>query len=156
MKFKNKTEPLRMPAADFHAPGFTLIELLVALALMAVLIPVIVQGLRLATLAGEVSQRKALAVRIAERVLNEAIVNGQTQSAQRGDERAGDYQFHWTLKDEPWDQLGGLSALNTPNGVNTTVVNQNIIHQLSVDVTFPAQGRNLSVHLSTLYNTAPQ
>jgi len=55
---------------------------LVALAFMAIVIPVVLQGLRIASLAGEVSQRKALAARIAERVLNEAIVTGQFATTQ--------------------------------------------------------------------------
>lgn len=135
--------------------GFTLIELLVALALMAVMIPVLLHGLRIATLAGEVSQRKSLAVRVADRVLSEAIISGQAQSGQSGDENVGGFNFHWTTKDEPWTQLGGLSTLNAPNGVNQGVVNQNLIHQLSVDVNYLAQGQNFTVHLSTLYNTTP-
>ena len=145
-----------MSAASFHPPGFTLVELLVAMALMAVLIPVIVQGLRVATLAGEVSQRKALAVRIAERVLNETILTGQSQSATAGNESAGPYQFHWTIKNEPWSQLSGLAMLTTSNGINQAVVNQNNIHELSVDVTYAAQNRNFSVHLSTIINVAQQ
>jgi prepilin-type N-terminal cleavage/methylation domain-containing protein len=136
--------------------GFTLVELLVAIALIAVIVPVIYQGLRIATLAGEVSQRKALAARIGERVLNEAIVNGQTQSATSGNESAGPYQFHWTLKDEPWDQLGNLQFSSYPNAVNQSAVSQSVIHQLSVDVTYAAQGRSFSVHLSTLANISQQ
>ena len=138
-----------------RARAFTLVELLVALTLMAVLIPVLLQGLRVATLAAEVSQRKSLAVRIADRVLNNAIISGQAQSGQSGEENVGGLNFHWTVKDEPWSELGGLTTLNAPNGVNQGVVNQNLIHQLSVDVTFPAQSQNFSVHLSTLYNTTP-
>ncbi len=121
---------------------------------MAVLIPVIVQGLRAATLAGEVSERKAFAVRIAERVLNETIVNGQTLTANNGSESVGPYQFRWTVKNEPWTQLTGLVANSYANGVNQGVVNESTIHQLSVDVIYSAQGRDFSVHLSTLINTA--
>jgi prepilin-type N-terminal cleavage/methylation domain-containing protein len=136
--------------------AFTLVELLVALALMAVIIPVIYQALNVATLAGEVSQRKAMAARIAERILNETIVTGQAQSAQSGVERSGPYDFRWVVKDEPWTQLGGLTSLNSPNGVNSSGLSQNNIHQLSVDVTYTAQSRDFSVHLSTLVNITAQ
>src|SRR5436190_13357159 len=51
--------------------AFTLAEVLAALAFMAIVIPVAVNGLRVANLAGQVGQRKAVAARIAERVLNE-------------------------------------------------------------------------------------
>ncbi len=141
-----------MPAAK--TTGFTLIELLVALALMAVIVPVIYKGLQVATLAGEVSQRKALAARIAERVLNETIVNGQTQTATSGTEQTGPYQFRWTVKNEPWTQLGGLQAGTVANGVDQGVVNENVIHQLSVNVSYGAQGRDYSVKLTTLINTS--
>lgn len=136
------------------ARGFTLVEVLVALMLMAVVIPVTVQGLRLATLAGEVSQRKAIAAHIGERVLNEAIVTGQSQSAQSGTEKAGPYEFRWTIHNEAWSPPATSSSLNSPNGVNQNVVNANTIQQLSVEVKFAAQGKDHSVRLATLVNTA--
>ena len=139
--------------------AFTLIELLVAIALVAMITPIIVEGMRLATLAGEVSERKALAARIADRVLNDAIITGNGQplsAAQSGDEQVGDFKFHWQMKDAPWDQLGLLANVSTANGINQSVVNQNTIHELSVDVSYTAQGKNLTVHLSTLYNTSTQ
>jgi hypothetical protein len=49
-----------------------------------------------------------------------------------------------------------VPVLNSPNGINQGVVNQNNIHELSVDVTFPAQGRDYAVHLSTLVNISQQ
>jgi type II secretion system protein I len=142
-----------------HAPkrarrGFTLAEVLVALAFMAIVIPVVLQGLRIASLAGEVSQRKALAARIAERVLNEAIVTGQFASTQSGTEQSGGYQYQWSTKSEPWNSIATVLTVNNPNGINQSVVNQNNIHELSVDVTFAAQGKNYSVHLSTLVNVS--
>lgn len=126
-------------------------ELLVALALMALIVPVAVEALHIATLAGEVSQRKALAARIADRVLNDAIVNGQTQSALSGDESANGYQFHYTLKDQPWDQLTGVPVTTAANGISQSV-NSTVIHQLSADVTFTVQGKSFDVQVSTLVN----
>src|SRR5689334_15182452 len=74
--------------------GFTLAEVLAALALMAIVIPVAVHGMRVASLAGVVAQRKALAARIGERLLNETVVTRQwNQSVQNGTEQAGPYQF---------------------------------------------------------------
>jgi type II secretion system protein I len=152
---KLKVETISMASGSFAA-GFTLIELLVAMALMAVIIPIAVEGLRIATLAGEVSQRKELAARIADKVLNEAIVSGQNQFSSSGDEQSAGYQFHWTMKNQPWDQLSGLATMSNPTGVNQGVVNQNLIHEVSVDVTFAAQGRSFGVHLGTLVNTSQQ
>jgi type II secretory pathway pseudopilin PulG len=131
--------------------------MLVALALMAIVIPVVIQALRIASLSGEVSQRKALAARVAERVLNEAVLTSQgNQSGQKGTEHVGPFQFQWTLRDEPWNPLTTVQTVNTAGGINHGVVNANNIHQLSVDVTFPAQSQSFAVHLSTLVNVAQQ
>lgn len=134
--------------------AFTLAEVLAALALMAIVIPVAVHAFRIASLAGEVSQRKAIAARLGERLLNETIFGGSTSVAQQnGVEMVGPYEFHYAVKDEPWAALASAPVLNSPNGVNQSVVNQSTIHQLSADVSFNAQDKSFSVHLSTLYNT---
>ena len=117
---------------------------------MAVVVPVAVQGLHIAALAGEVSQRKAQAMRIAEKVLNETIVTGQWNSefaraapSRRGRSNTG------AVRNEPWSALAGIAAMNTSNGVNQGVVNGTTLHQLTVDVSFPAQSQTYAVHLST-------
>jgi prepilin-type N-terminal cleavage/methylation domain-containing protein len=148
---------MKMPGANSRRAGFTLAEVLAALALMAIVIPVAIHGLRVAGLAGAVAQRKALAARIGERLLNETVVNRQwNQSVQNGTEQAGPYQFRWTIRNDPWNQLALNQTVGGQNGVNQGVVNQNTIHQLSVDVAFAAQGRDFSVHLSTLIDTSQQ
>ena len=154
MTFKVKTPR----AGAKHRPaGFTLVEILVAMSLMALVVPIVTQGLKLAALAGEVSQRKALAMRIAERVLNETIVTGQwNQTGQGGNEVSGVVSYHWVIRNEPWSVLTSQVNLSTPNGVNVGVVNPNTLHLLSVDVSFPAQGRNFAVHLSTVVDVTKQ
>jgi type II secretion system protein I len=154
MEFKIKTPRLR--AASRRA-GFTLVEVLVALGLIAVVTPVVVRGLSLASLAGELAQRKALAMRVAERVLNETIITGQWNAAgQTGTEQAGAIPLRWTIRNEPWSALGNITAVNTANGVNQGFVNANNLHLLSVDVSFLAQGQTYSVHLSTVIDITKQ
>lgn len=114
--------------------GFTLVEVLAAMLFLAIVIPVAVAGLRTAGLAGEVSTRKAAACRIAERVLNESIVTGQTQkSALSGTVHEGALDFRWTMNIES----AGLEEMKLA----------------TVDVTFPAQGKDYDVQLSTLVNS---
>ena len=92
--------------------GFTLVEVLASLVFMAIVIPTAVQGLRVASLAGEVGQRKAVAARIGDRVLNEMIVMRQWQnSAAGGVIQEGPVQYRWRVQTEPWNQQTSRSPL---------------------------------------------
>lgn len=98
---------------------------------MAIVIPVAVGGLRIASLAGQVGVRKAVAGRIADRMLNEMIVTGQTQkSAQSGTVAEGPTEYRWTMN-------------LVSSGLDT-------MRLATVQVTFPAQGKDYDVSLSTL------
>jgi prepilin-type N-terminal cleavage/methylation domain-containing protein len=148
MKFRTKIKT-RLPVdrTRTRAAGFTLAEVLAALAVMAIVIPVAIHGLQVANLAGVVAQRKALAVRVGERVLTEAVVARQwNQPVQSGTEQQGPYQFNWTMHNDAWNQ----------NVVSPSAINLSALHQLSVEVTFAAQNKNYSVRLSTLVNTLQQ
>ncbi|HUJ72458.1 MAG TPA: type II secretion system protein [Verrucomicrobiae bacterium] len=113
--------------------GFTLAETLAALLFMAIVIPVAIDALRIASTAGEVAQRKAEAARVAERVLNESVVtaNGDMPT-QNGVIQEGGHDFQWTLHSALWPS--------------------DSMQLLTVDVTFPASGRKYSMRLSTLVN----
>ena len=98
---------------------------------MAIVIPVVVEALHVASQAGEVAQRKSEAARVAERILNESIVTTNwDQSSQSGTVEDGQRQFDWTLQNEPW--------------------NQDPIRLLTVQVKYTVQGKDYSVQLSTL------
>ena len=130
-----KLGPTSSCARAAKAHGFTLAEVLAALMFRAIVIPVAVQGMRLANLAGQVGQRKAAAGRIAERVLNELLVTGEYQkSAPHGVEEEGPFQFQWQVRLEPWS-VGALQLL-------------------SVEVTFQVQGQDYDVNLSTLVDAS--
>jgi type II secretory pathway pseudopilin PulG len=112
-------------------PAFTLVEVLAALMFMAIVIPVAVGALRIAGLSGEVAARKAEAARVADRVLNEAIVTGTwNQSMQGGTITENGREFRWTLRSE--------------------ARTEDAMQLVTAEVTFSAQGRDYSVHLSTL------
>src|SRR5882762_3454795 len=103
MKF---TPTHRRPArGNRRRAGFTLVEVLAALLFMAIVIPVAVEGLRIANLAGQVAQRKSVAARVAERLLNEIVVTSQgSQSTQSGTVQEGPYQYRWQMRNEAWEQ----------------------------------------------------
>ena len=119
--------------------GFTLAEVLAALMFMAIVIPAAIEGLRIASLAGTVAVRKAEAARVAQRLLTESLVTTNwNQSAQSGTLTEGLRQFSWTMRNDPWNQ--------DPS--------QNVMRQLSVEVTFTAQNKPCSVRMSTLVDSS--
>jgi hypothetical protein len=94
-----------------------------------------VEGLRVANLAGQVGQRKAVAARIAERVLDELFVTGQLRStASRGVIQEGAQRYEWNMKSESWP----IDAMRV----------------VTVQVTFPVQGRDYDVRLCTLVDNS--
>lgn len=116
---------------DAKRAGFTLVELLAALAFMAIVLPVVMQALGIANRAGQVAQRKAIAARIADRVLNEYVANGQqNRGLQRGTVEEGPYQFNWNISIENW--------------------REDNMRLVTADVTYVVQGKDYSVEMSTL------
>lgn len=111
--------------------GFTLAEVLAALAFLAIVIPVAVGGLRVASLAGQVSQRKAIAARIGQKALNEWRVSNQGGAGlPRGTVYQDNSEYEWSLKSESW--IEGTMRLVT------------------VTVVYQVQGQDYDVRLSTL------
>ena len=115
--------------------GFTLAEVLAALLLMAIIVPVALQGVQIASRAGILGQRKAAAMRVAERVLNELIAtDGLTQSTGSGTAAEGDQTYAWTMQTETWPE----DAMNV----------------VTVRVVFNVQGNDYNVSLSSIYDPA--
>src|SRR5256885_76141 len=96
MKFRPTLSGTR--CAKRACAGFTLAEALAALAFMAIVIPVAVQGLKVANLSGQVAERKGEAMRVAERVLNETMITTNwAKSLQSGTIEAENRQYRWQL-----------------------------------------------------------
>jgi hypothetical protein len=107
---------------------------------MSIVIPVALQGLRVASTAGEVGQRKMVAARIGNKVLNELKVTSQLQNTgQSGVAQDHGLSYRWTIKNQSWteDSLSQMSVA-------------------TVTVSFQVQGRNYDVHLSTLVASQQQ
>jgi type II secretory pathway pseudopilin PulG len=119
------------------ARGFTLAEVLTALAFTAIVIPVAVYGVRVANTVGQVAERKSVAVRVADRVLNELVVTGDwKQSAQSGSVEEGVHTYRWQLRTESWGKDG--------------------MRQLSLVVTYQVQGQDYEVRIATLLDTTQE
>ncbi len=120
-------------ATRFHpdAAGFTLAEALAAMLFLAIVVPVSLQALRVASATGQVAVRKAEAVRVAERVLNEALVTGTwNRSSQNGTVSENGREYRWTLRNDPWHDV--------------------TMRELTVEVRYFTQEREQTICLSTL------
>jgi type II secretion system protein I len=129
MSFKPTTR--RLSAGSRREAGFTLAEALAALAFLAIVIPVAVQALQVASLAGQVAERKSVAARVADRLLNEQLVTGQwKQSAASGQVEEGTREFRWDLQSQSWEK--------------------DSLRLLTMRVSYQVQGKDYDVQLSTL------
>ncbi len=116
-----------------RSSAFTLAEVLAALMFMAIVIPVAVEALHIASVSGEVAVRKAEAARIADKVLTESVVTTNWNQSTTGTTMQNGHEFHWTLSNATWPADPAMQLL-------------------TAEVAFTAQGRDYSVHLSTLAN----
>ncbi len=106
-----------------------MVEVLAALLFLAIVIPVSLQALHVASQFGEIAARKAEAARVADRVLNEAAVTGSS-GGQNGTAAENGHPYRWTLRNDVWT----VAAMQV----------------LTVEVTYAARGRDYAVRLSTL------
>ncbi len=112
--------------------AFTLIEVLAALLLLAIVIPVALEALHTASLAGDVAARKGEAARVADMVLNQSLISTNwNMGTQTGTLNDGGRQFEWTLDSQSWPTDSAMQLL-------------------TAQVQFSVLGRNYSVQLSTL------
>lgn len=111
--------------------GFTLAEVLAAMFFLAIVIPVVAQGMALANRAGVMAERSREAAQLADRVLTEMTVTGDWQLGEQEGDFEPDYPgYRWELTVDAWP----LDVMN----------------ELTVKVTFQVQGEDSSISLSTL------
>ena len=118
-------------AARRGCQAFTLAESMAALLFLAIVIPVSIEVLHTAGLAGEVAARKGGAARVAERILNESLVTGTWSGAQRGTATEGVLDYEWSRSSQSWPSDAAMQLV-------------------TVEVKYTAQGKNYSVKLNTL------
>jgi hypothetical protein len=138
--------------------AFTLAEVLAALAFMAIVIPVTVQALRVASFAGQVGDRRAAAARVAERVLNETVVTGAVgNGAQNGTIQEGTRSFRWTVTTEAWNPSSGRTGTTTGStsfSSTSSSSSSGTLNLVTVRVAFDVQGEEHDFLLSTLLDTS--
>ena len=106
-------------------------EVLAAMVFMAILIPVIGEGVTIANRAAMVARGKALAVELGDSLLNEMIVTDEWRQQARTGGFGDDYPgVRWEFNADGWE-------LDTMQSLNLLVL-------------YEVQGREYSVRLTTL------
>ena len=104
---------------------------------MAIVIPVVLQGISIANRAGVGAERKEIAVQLAANMLNQLSISNFWQTAQTSGTFEQDYPgYAWSMQQQAW-----------PDGA---------MQQLTLEVTYPLQGRIFAVELSTLVDDSVQ
>lgn len=140
---------MRLSSRSTHHPGanansrtqaaFTLAEVLAALVFMAIVIPVAIEGLHIAGRVGQSAERRAVAARIGQQVLGEIVATSTSgQASQNGTVREGVIDYRWQARNQPWTR-------------NTVTM-----QQITVEITYPVQGQDCEVRLTTLVGTSTQ
>jgi type II secretory pathway pseudopilin PulG len=118
--------------------GFTFVEILAALTFMAILVPVLVSALTLANRTAEIADRTSTAMQLGENQLSQLLIGNNWQSAGgSGDFGASWPGYQWKVDQTPWPQD-----------------NNNAMIQLTMHVTFPVQGSQREIQLTTLVSTS--
>lgn len=126
--------------ASCRTAAFTLAEVLVAMLFMVIVVPIVVEAMHVASLSGEVAARKSEAALVAERELNNSIVQTNwTQGLLNGTDTQAGHDYHWAINSQTWNQDSTMELV-------------------AIQVDYTAGGRDYSVKMSTLaplQNTSP-
>ena len=111
--------------------GFTLAEILAAMLLMAIVIPVALQGMMIANRAGVVAERRQMAARLADNLLTELVLTEDWRDADDEGDFGEDWPgYRWALETDAWDE--------------------DTMRTVCVRVMFDVQGRESTVQTCTL------
>ncbi len=94
--------------------GFTLVEILATFVLIALIIPVAMQGISLSMRLGVKSKRQMEAAALAETKLSEMLLSGDyeegDQSGEFEDEESG-YDYNWDFVVDDWNEEDSMQQL---------------------------------------------
>ena len=125
---------IQLRTVGSRADGFTLIEALAAMALIAVVLPVVMQGISVAIGLSSHARHQAEAVTLAKMKLDELIATQQLNgSAPQGDFGEDFPGYEWAADINTWPLDASLS-------------------ELTITVTWTARQRQQQVQIATLVN----
>jgi prepilin-type N-terminal cleavage/methylation domain-containing protein len=92
--------------------GFTLVEILATFVLIAIIIPVVMEGISLSIKLGVKSKRQAEAGALAETRLAEMLLSGDYDNGkQSGDFETDGLDYTWSLEVKDWEKEGSMQQL---------------------------------------------
>ena len=118
--------------------GFTLVEILATFVLIAIILPVVMEGLSLSMKLGAKSKRQIEAGALAETKLAEFLLSGDyDEGDQTGefDDEEGNYK--WSLEVEDWQEEGSMRQLTmtvdwtSGSGINHSVALSTLVYSES-------------------------
>lgn len=119
--------------------AFTLVEVLAAMVLIAIVLPVVMRGITMATEIASQTRRKTEATGLAQTKLTELIATGEWQNGNLSGDFSPDHpDYKWQSEVVYWDQDG--------TGVS--------VEQVNLVVTWTARNREQSIALSTLVRSS--
>ncbi len=118
--------------------GFTLVEILATFVLIALILPVVMEGLSLSMKLGVKSKRQVEAGTLAEIKLAELVLSGEYDNGEQSGEFDGESGYMWSLEVADWEKEGSMQQLT-----------------MTVDWA-DALGTDHSVELSTLVYTSSE
>jgi general secretion pathway protein I len=122
--------------------GFTLIEVLATMMLMAIVLPVIMRGISMATRAASSAKRRTEAAALAEAKLGELISTGQWQNGSLSGDFGADWPgYRWQAQVQQFTQQDS---------------DQQLLQELDVHVTWNAFNEDRDLVVSTLIYTGTQ
>jgi prepilin-type N-terminal cleavage/methylation domain-containing protein len=132
--------------------GFTLVEVLAAMVLIAIVLPVAMHGIALASRAASMARHRSTAAQLGSSKLQEIVATAQweTSTSLSGDfsQEGPDYQdYTWIAQVQQWNQ----------RGVSAQDIQPQTLSELDLKVIWKSRGQEQSLTFSTLvYSNAPQ
>lgn len=111
--------------------GFTLVEILATFVLVAIILPVAMKGISLATTMASLSKQKSEAATLAETKLAELLATGEWQNGDLSGDFSPDWpNYRWSAEVQEWEEA--------------------TLRQLDVRVEWETRGMERCVRLTTL------
>ncbi len=120
--------------------GFTLLEVLTALAILAIVLPVAMEGIGLVTQLAGLTRQRAVASNLAETKLNELVVTGSWNNGASGGDFSTNPGYSWQASTQTCQEP------DLPNAGLT---------ELDVTVAWQSLGRQRHVTMTTLLYPSP-